>query len=89
MPKKDGDGFLCNRLAELFAKFHSIISAEVYGKQWKISSFYQKQLDCIQGAHWSSESPINVNKVQMAMIFQVQLEFIDIAVGSNVSLHVS
>lgn len=51
MPKKDGDGFSYNSLAELFAKFHSSISAEVYGKQWKISSLNQNQLDCIQGTH--------------------------------------
>lgn len=87
MPKKDGDGFLYNSLAERFAKFHSIISEEVYGKQWKISSLNQKQFNCIQGGH--QLIIINVDKVQMAMIFQVQPEFIDIIVGSNVSLHVS
>lgn len=63
MPKKDEGGFLYNRLAELFGKFHSIISAEVYGKQWKISFLNQNQFDCIQGAHWSSESLINVDKI--------------------------
>lgn len=55
----------------------------------KISYINQNQLDCIQGAHWSSEALINVDRVQMAMIFQVQLEFVGIIVGSNVSLRVS
>lgn len=89
MPKKDRDGFLCNSSAELFSKFHSIISAEIYGKQWKNLIFNQEHFDCMQGTCWSSETLINVDRVQMAMIFQVQLEFVDIIVGSNVSLHVS
>lgn len=76
MPKKDRGGFLCNSSAELFAKFHSIIPAEIKGKQWKVSYLNQNQLDCIQGAHWSSETLINVDRVQMAMIFEVQLEFV-------------
>ena len=87
MPKKDADGFLCNSSAELFAKLSSITSAGIYGKQWKISYLNQNQLDCIQGAHWTSEALINVDRVQM--VFQVQLEFVDTIVGSNVFLHVS
>lgn len=36
-----------------------------------------------------SKGLINVARVQMAMILQDQLEFVDIIVGNNVSLHVN
>lgn len=89
MLKKDVDGFLCNSSAICLLSSIPFCLQKSMESSTKISYLNQNQFDCIQGSQWSIEALINVDRVQMAMIFQVQLEFVGITVGSNVSLHVS
>lgn len=50
-------------------------------KQGKTLKLNQKLLDCIQGAHWALKPSLIL--LQIAMIFQLQLEFVDIIFRSN------